>query len=113
MVLQLDQLLDSISFNLCSIFVPAFLLDRKNSGPKFLKVGVCPHSSTRGSVYILEVTSGSISPSLAISAKVIPIGSWELITSQVSVTFWRFLCVLYPRSCTFQYILKYSISIYS
>lgn len=34
------------SFNLCYIFVPAFPLDRKNSGLKTLKTGGCPSAST-------------------------------------------------------------------
>jgi hypothetical protein len=30
--------LDGLSFSLCSIFVPAFLLDRDNSGLKYLRL---------------------------------------------------------------------------
>jgi hypothetical protein len=36
---QLGLSLDGLSFNLCSIFVSTFLLDRNNSGSKILKVG--------------------------------------------------------------------------
>jgi hypothetical protein len=35
---KLDQSLDAVSFNLCSIFIPAFSLDRNNSGLKNLKM---------------------------------------------------------------------------
>ena len=78
--------LDCFSFSLCSIFFPVPLY-RNNSGQIF-EMGGWSHHSTEGSVYLLEVaSSGSISPLLGISAKVIPIESWEPLTSQVSETF--------------------------
>ena len=46
MGLKLDQLLVGHSFSLCSIFVPAFLVDRTNFGLKVLWVGCCPYLST-------------------------------------------------------------------
>ena len=85
---KLGQSLDGLFFSLCSNFVSAFPLDRKNSGSEILLMGRWPHASTRGHVYLLEVvSSGSISPLLGISAKVIPIGSWEPLTSLVSGIF--------------------------
>jgi hypothetical protein len=36
MDLKVGRSLDSLFFNLCSIFVPAFSLDRNNSGLKVL-----------------------------------------------------------------------------
>jgi hypothetical protein len=54
--------LGGLSFSLCSIFVPAFPLDRNNSGSKNLKMVVW---SPGGHDYLLEVvSSGSISPLL-------------------------------------------------
>jgi hypothetical protein len=50
-----DQSLVGHSFNLCSIFVPAFLLDRSNFGSKMLKMGWCPHPSTGGCYLTTEV----------------------------------------------------------
>jgi hypothetical protein len=53
--------LDGFSFNLCSIFVPVFLLVRINSVSKILKVGLLPPLG--GPVYLLEVVSlGALSP---------------------------------------------------
>jgi hypothetical protein len=37
---KLNLSLVSLSFKLCSIFVPAFLLDRNNAGSKISKVGL-------------------------------------------------------------------------
>jgi hypothetical protein len=71
---KLGRSLDGLSFSLCSIFASAFLLDRNNSGSKFLKKSEWPHLSTGVPVHLLEVvSSGSISPLLGILAKVIPI----------------------------------------
>ena len=70
------------SFIFFHIFVPAFPLDRNNSGPEILKVGGWPTVLTGGHVYLLEVfSSGSISPVLGILANVIPIESWLSLTS--------------------------------
>jgi hypothetical protein len=80
--------LDCLSFSLYSIFVPTYLLDRKNSGTKILKMSGWSHFSIEGHVYLLEmVSSGSISRVLGILAKIIPIESWEPLTTQVSGTF--------------------------
>ena len=47
-----------------------------------------PNPSTGARAYLLEVVStGSISPLLDILANVIPLGSWEPLTSLVSGTF--------------------------
>ena len=49
-----------------------------------------PNPSTGAGAYLLEVVStGSISPLLDILANVIPLGSWEPLTSLVSGTFER------------------------
>lgn len=54
-------------------FVPAFPLDRNNSGSRNLKMGVWPHASNGSHVYLLDMKSlGSISSMLGILAKVIP-----------------------------------------
>jgi hypothetical protein len=46
------------------------------------------HPSTEGYAYLLEVVStGSLSPLLGMSAKVITIGSWELLSSMESRSF--------------------------
>ena len=78
---KLGQSLDGLSFSLCFISVPEVPLDRNNSGSKILKVSEWPHPSSGGPVYLLKVvSSGSISTLLGISAKVIPIESWEPLT---------------------------------
>ena len=80
MVPNLGWPLGGLSFSLCSIFVPAFPLDRNNSGLKILKIG----ASTGDRVYPLEViSSSSISPLLGIWTK----ESWESLISQVSRAF--------------------------
>ena len=85
---MLSQSLDDLSFSLCSIFVPAFPLDRNNSGSKILKMGGWPHASSGNHVYLLEVIrSGSIPQLLGILAKVIPTLFSELLIPQVSGTF--------------------------
>ena len=69
-------------------FVPVFPLDRNISGLKNAEMGGWPHSSSGDCAYLLEVVStGSISPLLGISAKVIYDGSWEPLTSLTSGTF--------------------------
>jgi hypothetical protein len=45
---KLGQSLGGLSFNLCSIFVLAFPLDRNNSGLKNLKMSRWPPASTGG-----------------------------------------------------------------
>ena len=72
---KLGGSLDGLSFNLCSIFVPAVPLDRNNSGLKILKKGMWLPVSTGGHVYLLVLSFCSISPLLYISANVIPIES--------------------------------------
>jgi hypothetical protein len=42
MDLKLSQSLDLLSFSLISIFVPAVLLDRNNSGSEILTMGINP-----------------------------------------------------------------------
>lgn len=85
---ELGQSLIGHSFILCSIFIPAFLLDGNNFGSKNLKLCWYPHFSTGGPVYLLQVvSSGSISS----PAKVTHIDSWVPLNSQISVIFWRFI----------------------
>jgi len=68
------QSLGGLSFGLCSIFVPAFPLDRNNSELKILKMGWWSSASTGGHVYLLElVSSDSTYPLLGIVAKALPI----------------------------------------
>jgi hypothetical protein len=58
--------LEDLSFNLHRIFVPAFSLDRNNSGLKILRWvdGPIPRFGTK-KIYLLEVISaGSISPAV-------------------------------------------------
>jgi hypothetical protein len=74
MGLNLGMLMLNLSFRLCSIFVPAFLADRTNLGLKFLWVDQYPYPSTKGPVWLQEVTtSGSIFPQLGVSTKIAPI----------------------------------------
>jgi hypothetical protein len=78
------QSLVSLSFSLCSIFVPVFSLDRNISGLKILRLVGDP-------IPQLEVLSTScISPLLDIWTKVITIGSWEPLASLESGAFWAF-----------------------
>jgi hypothetical protein len=86
---KLGWLLDLLSFRFCSIFVPAVLLDRNNSGSEILTVGYNPRPSTWGPFYLMEVdiSSSSLYPMLDILAKVTPIKPQESFTSQVSGTF--------------------------
>jgi hypothetical protein len=51
------QSLDSLSFCFYSIFVPAFPLDRNNSGSQYLKIHQWPHPFTGVPVYLLEMFS--------------------------------------------------------
>ena len=75
------------SFNLCSIFVPAFLLDKDNSESKNLE-GRLVTPSLQWVPYLLKVVStGYMSPLLGILAKVISTKFWEPFTFQVSGTF--------------------------
>jgi hypothetical protein len=74
--------------SLFSIWVPAVLLDRDNSGSEFLTVWWQLHPSTWHSAFLLEVDStSSLSPLMGISSKVPPSESWVSHTSQVSGTF--------------------------
>ena len=74
---KLGWSLGGLSFHLCSNFVPAFPLDRNDSGLKILEMGRQPLASTGDHVYMLEeVSSGSIFPLLGTSTNVIPIKSW-------------------------------------
>jgi len=73
-------------FSLCSISVPAFLLDRANLGSKGLWVDWYPYPSTRSLTWLQEMdSSGSMSPLLGFLAKVPHIHSWEP-NSQSQVT---------------------------
>jgi hypothetical protein len=100
---KLGRSLDELPFSLCSIFVPAFPLDRNNSRSK---MGGSPYFFTGSPVYLLEVVfSVSISPLLGVLAKVIPIKSWEPLTSQVSGIFRGSPCPPNPWSYIFLLIL--------
>jgi hypothetical protein len=82
------QSLDGLSFSLCSIFLPAFPLDRDNSGLKNLRWVGDFNPPLGDHIYLLEVVSSCyISPLLGILANVIPIGSWEPVASLASGTF--------------------------
>jgi hypothetical protein len=62
MDLMMEWPLDGLSLSLCSVFVPAFPLDRENSGLKFFKMGEWSHPSAGAHVYQLKViSSGFIS----------------------------------------------------
>jgi hypothetical protein len=59
------------------LFVPVFSLDRSKSELNF-ENGGCPHPSTGGFAYPLEILStGSLSPLLGISDNIILIAFWE------------------------------------
>jgi hypothetical protein len=74
---KLGWSLGGLSFSLCSIFVPEFLLDRNNSGLKNLKMGgVAPCLNWGLCLSTGGVPSSFISPLLGISANVIPFESW-------------------------------------
>ena len=83
-----------LSFSLCSISFSVLPLNRNKSGLKIFKMGGWPLHSTGDHAYLLEmVSTGSISPLLLISArvipveaKVIPIVSWEPFASLASGT---------------------------
>ena len=67
--------------------VPAFLVDRIKFGLKVLWVGWCPYSSPGVPAWLQEVaSSGSISPMLWVTAKVILIDSWAPPLSHVFVS---------------------------
>ena len=71
-----------------ALFCPCILLDRNNSGSIVLKKSWWPHVSYGDDDYLLEVGFlGFISSLSAISAKIIPVGTWETPTYVVSGTF--------------------------
>jgi hypothetical protein len=59
---KLGLSLGGLSFSLCSIFGPAFPINRNNSGLKFLKMGGWLPTSTRLSVYLLKVVNSGKTP---------------------------------------------------
>ena len=61
MGLKLSQLVVGYFLSLCSIFVPAFLVDWINLGLKVLWVGLCPYLSTKISVWIQKVACSGVS----------------------------------------------------
>jgi hypothetical protein len=80
MVSKLSQSLFDSSFNLFSIFVPEFHLDKNNSGSKFLKVCWCSHSSSGSPFNLLKVfVSGSIFLLLSIFTKVTTLSPGSLL----------------------------------
>ena len=88
----LGRSLDGLSFSFHSILVPAFLLDHNNSESNTERSVGGPIPPLESPVHLLEViSSGSISPLLGILAKVIPIETGDLLTSQISGSFYRFL----------------------
>jgi hypothetical protein len=69
-------------------FCPCISFRQEQFWVKIFEMSGHPHASTRDHVYLLEViSSASISSLLVISAKVIPTGSREPLTSLVSGTF--------------------------
>jgi hypothetical protein len=86
MDLKLDRLLVHHSFSLCSIFVPALLLDRTNFGLKVLWVSWCSYPEVPA--WLQEGASFDfMSPLLGISAKVTCIDTWVPPPSHVSGAF--------------------------
>jgi hypothetical protein len=79
--------LNGLSFRLCSIFVPAFPLDRNTSRLEILKMDGLPNASNGGLIYLLEVISSGSILTVGHFAKVIPTESSEPLTSQVSGIF--------------------------
>ena len=82
---KLDWSLNGLSFSLCSIFVPAFLLDRNNSRSEILKVGWWAYASIGGSVcWSLQIPSSHCwkfqlrSPPLYPGSSHIP-GLWDFL----------------------------------
>jgi hypothetical protein len=68
--------------------VPAFLVDRNNFESKNLRYMGDPIPQLGAmSIFWMVVSSGSISPLMGIQTNVIPIGSWEPLTSLESGTF--------------------------
>jgi hypothetical protein len=64
MGLKLGKFLVGYFFSVCSIFVPAFLLDRKKFGLKFLQIVLCSYLSTGVPAWLWEVTSSDSMSSL-------------------------------------------------
>ena len=69
-------------------FYPCFSFRQEQFWVKIFEMGGWPHPSTGDCTYLQEIVStGSVSPLLAILADVIPVGSWELLSSLASGTF--------------------------
>jgi hypothetical protein len=86
---KVGQFLYDLSFSLCSIiFVSVFHLDKNNSGVIFFEMDGCFHHSTWIHSYLLEIVStGSIYLLCGILANIIPVESWEPLSSLASGTF--------------------------
>ena len=123
---NLGQSMDGLFFSLCTMIVPKFPLDMKNSGSKKLKMGRWSWALTGGHVCLLEVVfSGSISTLLAVSNKGIPIsvletshipGLWDIleIPLQTSPSYFIYFPVplcLYPISHTYLVLYSFILSI--
>jgi hypothetical protein len=79
---QVGHAMDSPPFSLCSIFWPCLSFGQKHFLFKNFEMGRWPHPLIRGRAYLVEMfITGSISPSLYITAKVIPVGYWEHLAS--------------------------------
>ena len=89
------------------LFVPAFSLDRSNSGLIFLRWvgGPIPGGCASGHVPLDMVSTGFISPFLGISAIVIPLGPGSLLLSwhlECSSGYLQFnICYCYTPSFNF------------
>lgn len=94
MGLRLSQFYIDHALSLCSIFFPAFHLDRTNLGSKVSWVGFCFYPSTKGPALLQEMASSRpMSLLLGISAKVNNIDSWE---PPYLLGLWYFLDIPHP-----------------
>ena len=86
------QSLDGLSFSLYSNLCLCLSFAQEHFWVKNFELHGGEHSSTGGHAYLREVVSiGSLSPLLGILAKVISIGSWDLLDSLDFISFSVFL----------------------
>ena len=86
------QSLDGLSFSLYSNLCLCLSFAQEHFWVKNFELHGGEHSSTGGHAYLREVVSiGSLSPLLGILAKVISIGSWDLLDSLDFISFFVFL----------------------
>jgi hypothetical protein len=104
MGLKLGQLLLAYSPSLCSVFAPAFLVDRRRLGKQILWVG-WRQCLLNGRLTWLEewASSGSVSQLLCLSFKVMATDSLELPTFQISGTSKKFPPP-HPHTCCCRFL---------